>query len=87
MAVRRRRAERASQYGEDTYVELQKRLAANVRAQRKALGWTQEQAAHECQMPTRLLQSVESGKVNLTLTTLARLVNGLKVDASELLAR
>ncbi|OJT19342.1 hypothetical protein BO221_37125 [Archangium sp. Cb G35] len=59
-------------------------MAAAVRRLREEKGWTQEEAAHRCQMTTRLLQRVEGEDVNLTLTTLARLCEGLGVDVAQL---
>jgi transcriptional regulator with XRE-family HTH domain len=87
MAARRRRSERTEQYESPAYRRLQKRLAKNVRGIRAARKWTQEDAAHRCGMSTRLLQMVEAGHVNVTLTTIARLTEGLEVDILELLAR
>jgi ribosome-binding protein aMBF1 (putative translation factor) len=84
-AERRRRPERAEQYESAAYRELQERLATAVRHLRGEKGWTQEEAAHRCGMTTRLLQRVEGSDVNLTLTTLARLCEGLEVDATQLL--
>lgn len=62
------------------------RHASNIRELRKAKGWTQEDAAHACAMPVRLLQGVEAGSDNSTLITVARLVEGFEVDATELFA-
>lgn len=84
-AERRSRPERAEQYTSATYLDLQARLAEAVRRLRSEKGWTQEEAAHRCGMTTRVLQRVENSEVNLTLTTLARLCEGLEVDAAQIL--
>ncbi|OJT26792.1 hypothetical protein BO221_01835 [Archangium sp. Cb G35] len=81
---RTRRPERAEQYESPAYRDLQSRLAAGVRRLREAKGWTQEEAAHRCGMPTRLLQRVEGEDVNATFTTLARLCEGFEVDVTQL---
>jgi transcriptional regulator with XRE-family HTH domain len=86
MAERHRKAERARLYESPVYKDLQMRLAANVRRIRTGKGWTQEEAAHRCSMPLRLYQGVEGGTANTTLVTIARLVEGLEVDAADLLA-
>jgi len=75
-----------SAYESATYLALQVRLARAVRGRRVALGLSQEELAHRCGLATRLLQRVEAGAVNLTFTTLARVCDGLGVDAAELLA-
>lgn len=85
MSGRRRKEERAKLYESPVYKDLQQKLSANVRSLRKAKGWTQEEAAHRCGMPVRLLQGVEAGTENVTLITLSRLVEGFEVDVVVLL--
>lgn len=82
--MRRRRTDRADQYESRAYKDLQRRLAANVHRLRKERGWSQEEAAHQSGMSTRLLQRVEAEDVNITLTTLARLCEGFEADVLRL---
>jgi ribosome-binding protein aMBF1 (putative translation factor) len=82
---RRRNPARVDQYRSRAYRDLQVRLVVNVQEVREERGWTQEEAAHRCEMATRILQRVEAGEVNLTLTSLARLCEGLQVDVVRLL--
>ena len=86
MAERPRRQERSKQYRSPSYREWVRRIAANVQWLRDARGWTQEQAAEACGMDVRHLQSVEAADVNLTLTTLARLSDGFRIDPVQLVA-
>ncbi len=83
--VRRRRSERAAQYGSATYRDLVDRVAGNVRRLRRENGWTQDQAAEKCDLSTSFLQRIEGAGTNLTFTTLARLCDGFEVDARQLL--
>lgn len=85
--MKRRRAERAAQYESAAYSSIQSRLAGNIEHLRGIRGWTQEDAAHHCEMSTRLYQHVEHGSANVTLTTLARLVQGFEVDVELLFRR
>lgn len=50
---------------------------------REAKGWTQQQCAEELEMPLKNLQRIESG-ANLTIATLVRIANGLKVPVRAL---
>lgn len=85
--MRRQKAERAQQYRSRAYVDLKNRLAANVLRLRISYGWSQEEAAHNCGMSTRVLQRAESAEVNVTFTTLARFCEGFGVDIGELLRK
>lgn len=85
--MRRQTKVRDAQYQRPLYRELIGRIAANVRLIRETRGWTQEEAAHQCDgMATFVFQCVETGEKNLTTTTLARLAEGLGVDPQDLLA-
>ncbi|MEX2448995.1 MAG: helix-turn-helix transcriptional regulator [Solirubrobacterales bacterium] len=57
-----------------------KRFGANVRAARKAKGWTQEDLAHESGLATVQVSRIERGVREIRLTTLVRLLAAL--DAS-----
>lgn len=77
--------ERAGLYARGSYRTILSRVAANTRRLREARGWTQLHAAAECSMATFMLQTVESGRRNVSATTLARLCDGFGVDIQELL--
>lgn len=85
--ARQRKKARDHQYESKTYIEIQERVAANCLRLRKSAGWTQEDAAHELGLSTRLLQRAELGDSNLTLTTIARLCVGYEVDITVLVAK
>lgn len=87
MGSKRRKASRQPQYESEVFHEIQARVAAAVRSLRKKAKISQEEAAHRCEMSTRLLQQVESAEANLTLTTLARLCEGFEVDISRLVRK
>lgn len=83
--MRRIRSGREAQYNSATYADLKQRIGSAVRALRASRGLTQEEAAARCDMAVQLIQRIEAGKTNLTLTTIARVCEGLGVDARELL--
>lgn len=66
--------------------QLARRLAARIRAERNARGWTQERTAEHCDLVIRHYQKLESGKVNVnvTLRTLEKLGDAFGIDAGEL---
>lgn len=83
--MKRRKSQRAALYETATYVSLVGRIGANVRRLRHARGWTQEECAFRCHdLGPALLRTIESGRTNITVATLARLCDGLAVDAAEL---
>ncbi|MDB4928641.1 MAG: transcriptional regulator [Myxococcaceae bacterium] len=62
------------------------RVGVNLRRLRGEKGWTQEEAGARCEMLMQQFQRIESGQVNLTLTTVARLLSGFGIDAVALFA-
>ena len=49
-------------------------------------GWTQEQFAERLEVATRYVQSIEGGAENLTIETMAKLANMLRVRVATLFA-
>ncbi len=85
--MRRRNTAREELYERPAYHGLLERIGANVRRLREAKGWSQEEAAFQCgDMASPLLRRIELAATNVTALTLARIAEGLGVDASELLA-
>ena len=83
--MRPRAPSRADLFGA-TYRNVVERIASNVRGLREARGWTQEEAAHRCNdLDITLWRMVESGRSNLTVATLARIVDGFGVDVADLM--
>lgn len=60
-------------------------LGERVRAQRAALGLSQEALADRCGVHWTFLGQVERGRRNLSLHNLLKLAGGLGVDPAELL--
>ncbi len=67
----------------DTW-ELVRKIATNIKAQRKLNGWTQEDMAIKG-FGVRWLQRIESGRHIPTIPTLHRLAKMFGTDISELL--
>ena len=60
-------------------------LGLRIRELRGERGLTQEKLAERLKVTARWLQSVEAGKENLTIGTLVRFANALKVPMTEFL--
>ena len=84
LQMKKRRPERTEQYESLMYKTLLQRLSDALIRLRAQKGWTQEQAAAECDMSPRLYQRCETGDSNLTLTTLARICTGFQTDPADL---
>ncbi len=81
--MERRRSKRLPLYDSATYRALRDRVGVNLRLLREARGWSQEEAAHRCgDMAPPYYRRVELGGTNVTTLTLARLCDGLGVDAA-----
>jgi len=66
---------------EAKYEKLAKQVAANIKVARKSRKLTQEQVEG---FEPRVWQRIESGKQNLTLKTIAKICQVLKVEPSDL---
>ena len=66
-------------------VQLQRRLAANVRLLRQGRNLSQDELSSRAGLAVRHLQKVEAGEVNVTLKTLDALAAALDVDPQVLL--
>lgn len=65
---------------------MQRRLGAAIRERRTALGFSQDTFADEIGMHRAYYSSIERGERNLTLQTLARVAQGLRIRVAELLS-
>ena len=61
-------------------------LARNVRALRRAQGWSQEKMAEQCGLHRTYVGAIERGERNVTLETLNDLATALGVTAAELIS-
>ena len=67
--------------------ELRRILASNIRAIRLEKGMSQEQLANVCELHRTYIGSVERSERNVTLSTLMKFANALKVSAIDLLTK
>ena len=65
--------------------KLEKLVASNILASRKARGWTQDQFAKRLKKPASWLNRLENGKAVPTLATLALAAKVLKCEPWDLL--
>jgi ribosome-binding protein aMBF1 (putative translation factor) len=64
---------------------LLREMGARIRSLREAKGWTQQQFADQCGMHRTYIAGTERGERNLTVLSLKRLADILRVSLSELL--
>jgi transcriptional regulator with XRE-family HTH domain len=64
--------------------ELRQIIGVNVRALRKAQGWTQEQLGEQAEMSYKALGEIERGEVSPSLNSLLKIANALQIQISEL---
>lgn len=84
----RRKPLRQPLYDSPVYLELVERIGKNVKRIRLEKGLRQDECAHQCnKMTPAMLWTIEAGKTNITAATLARLAEGLGVDAGEFFAK
>ena len=65
---------------------LQTQLGATVRERRQSLGYSQDTFADAIGMHRAYYSSIERGARNLTLSTIARVADGLGVSLAKLMA-
>jgi transcriptional regulator with XRE-family HTH domain len=59
-------------------------LGERIRAERKKLGWTQEEFAAHCRLDRSYIGGIERGERNLTIATLCQIAKAMKLNLSEL---
>ena len=65
--------------------EILWRLATNLKRLRKARGYTQKELANLCGLTKTYISNVEQGTVNISLSNLEALMNGLDCAVEDLL--
>lgn len=83
--MKRRTTKRVELFETPMCRALVARFAANIRRLREGKGWSQEECAFQSlQLDAAMLRTIEAGQANLTITTIARLCQGLGVDVLDL---
>lgn len=59
-------------------------LGANIRAERKRVGWSQEKLAETAELHPVYVGSVERGEENVSIDSLVRIAKALKVPLGDL---
>ena len=67
-------------------MEIQARLARNLRQLRETRGWSQEEFADRAGIHRTYVSDLERGKRNPTITVVERLAKPFGITASEILA-
>jgi transcriptional regulator with XRE-family HTH domain len=62
-------------------------LRSNLKRRRLFLGLTQEQTAERLGMAARHYQKIEAGELNVTLATLRKVADALRIEPAALLHR
>lgn len=68
-------------------MDPRRRVGQNIRELRKALGLSQEEASHRCDLHQTYLSGVESGRRNPTVLVLDRIAKALGVDLADLVRK
>lgn len=61
-------------------------IGGRIRAQREAKGWTQQQFADQCGMHRTYVAGTERGERNVTILSLKRLADVLRVSLADLVS-
>jgi transcriptional regulator with XRE-family HTH domain len=65
-------------------LDVQRRLGRRVSDLRRRCGYTQERLAERCGFTVKFISSIERGKVNVPLRTMAAIAEALNASLSEL---
>jgi transcriptional regulator with XRE-family HTH domain len=68
-------------------VEHRKLVGRNLRSIREAKGWTQEKLSARSGVDQGYIGTLERGRVNVSIDTLAKLAKPLKVEIQEFLKK
>jgi transcriptional regulator with XRE-family HTH domain len=66
-------------------MDIRRRVGANVKAARKAKGWSQEELADRARMHRTYISGIERGIRNPTITVLERVGKALEISPGSLL--